>query len=329
MQTQFQVSGDLAGLVRQYLQQQNDCDWYLYLELESIAANNRITFERWWTILEALQARYPNKNIALELGESVRPVHLGVLGYLVLACNTMAEALLEFQRYQGLLHDGDRAQASTDGQLMTLSWSRHYQLSHVLSDQVLISGMVNFIRTMVGQSELKATTLCFSFPQPDGSQDGYQSLCDEVLFDQPATSICFPAEYVNWPIVNSDPDLKSLLQQQAKAMLAILPQQDDLIVHLRDALLKALHKGQATSGFVATELRMSERTLFRRLQQYNFTFKQILAQTRTELAKEQLKSGQLTLAEIALLLGYSEQSAFQRAFKREAGVTPRQYQNSH
>ncbi|WP_420590320.1 AraC family transcriptional regulator ligand-binding domain-containing protein [Bacterioplanoides sp.] len=328
MQTQFQVSGDLAGLVRQYLQQQQDCDWFLYQELETIAANNRITFERWWHILEALQARYPDKNIALELGANVRPVHLGVLGYLVLACNTMAEALLEFQRYQGLLHDGDRAQASSDGNLMMLSWSRHYQLNHVLSDQVLISGMVSFIRTMVGQPELKASRLCFSFPRPDWPDEVYQPLCEEVLFDQPATAICFPPEYLNLPVANSDPDLKALLEQQAQAMLAILPQQDDLIIHLRAALLKALRKGQATSEFVASELHMSERTLFRRLQQYDFTFKQILAQTRTELAKEQLKSGQLTLAEIALLLGYSEQSAFNRAFKRETGMTPRQYQQN-
>lgn len=326
VQTQFQVSGDLAGLARHYLEQRQDCHWSLYRELEHIPANNRITFDRWWHILEALQQRYPQHNIALQLGEKVRPVHLGVLGYLVLACNNLAEALLEFQRYQGLLHDGDRAEPSVEDGLMKLSWSRHYQLNHVLSDQVLISGMVSFIRTMVAKPELKASRLCFSFPQPDWPLECYQPLCDEVLFDQPYTAICFPAQLLACEVANSDPDLKNLLEQQAKAMLEILPQQDDLIVRLRAALLKALRKGKATSGFVANELSMSERTLFRKLQGYDFTFKQVLSQTRTELAKEHLKAGKLTLAEIALLLGYSEQSAFNRAFKRDTHLTPREFQ---
>lgn len=328
MQTQFQVSGDLAGLARHYLQQQQDCDWFLYHELEQIAANNRITFARWWQILEALQQRYPQQNIAVQLGLSVRPVHLGVLGYLVLACNSLAEALQEFQRYQGLLHDGDRAEATIEGGLMKLSWSRHYQLNHVLSDQVLICGMVSFIRTMVSEPTLKASRLCFSFAQPNLPLESYASLCDEVLFDQPTTAICFPPELLALAVANRDPDLKNLLEQQARAMLAILPQQEDLIIRLRGALLKALRKGKATSDFVAGELHMSERTLFRRLQEYDFTFKQVLAQTRTELAKEHLKARKLTLAEIALLLGYSEQSAFNRAFKRETGQTPRQFQQA-
>ena len=326
MQQHFQVSGDLAALVRDYLEQHQLCDWSLYRQLQAVAANTRISFEDWWQILEQLQQRLPERHVALELGQCVRPAHLGVLGYLVLACENLGEALQAFQRYQGLLHDGDRAEAHSADGLMVLSWTKHYRLNHVLSDQVLVSGMSRFIRTMVGQPALKAARLMFAMPRPSWDISDYLELADEVLFDQETTGIAFPPQLLALPVVNHDPDLKKLLEAQAQSMLAILPQQDSLIEQLRPALLKALQRGQVTSAFVARELHLSERTLFRRLQSYGLSFKQLVLQTRIELAKQQLQAGQLTLAEIALLLGYSEQSAFNRAFKRETGLTPRQFQ---
>lgn len=326
MNREFQVSGDLAALVCEYLRQRQDCDWPLYQQLSGQAANERMTFQRWWQILETLQQRYPQQPVAVQLGLSVQAAHLGVLGYLVLACENLGEALLAFQRYQGLLHDGDRARADQHQGLMRLSWSRHYQLSHPLSDQVLVVGMVRFIRLMVGRPELRASCLSFCFPDPGVGVAAFRQLADEVRFDQECTAITFPPDYLALAVVNHDPGLKALLENQALSMLAVLPQQDDLIERLRKALLKALQSGQANSAFVAQQLNVSERTLFRRLQQYGFSFKQILMQTRTELAKKHLQAGQLTLAEIALLLGYSEQSAFNRAFKRETGLTPRQFQ---
>lgn len=105
----------------------------------------------------------------------------------------------------------------------------------------------------------------------------------------------------------------------------VLPQSESFVQSLRTALLKALQSGEPTSRTVARLLHLSERTLFRRLEEHQLAFKEVLAQTRMQLAKEYLCEGRLTHSEIALLLGYSEQSAFSRAFKRESGVSPRQW----
>jgi AraC-like DNA-binding protein len=106
----------------------------------------------------------------------------------------------------------------------------------------------------------------------------------------------------------------------------VLPDSEGFIQGLRKALLRAMQSGRANSAQVAATLNMSERTLFRRLSEQGLSFKVILAQTRTQLAQEYLRDKRLTLSEIALLLGYSEQSAFNRAFKRETGLSPRRYQ---
>lgn len=326
LQTKFHVNGDLAGLVCTFLEQRHDVDWDLYQELCQVSANTRITFSCWWSVLERMQQRYPQANIALELGKHIRPAHLGVLGYLVLACDTTAEALQEFERYQGLLHDGDRAQATAVNGSVMISWSKDFALNHPLSDQVLVCGMVSFMRRMTGLNDLKAEEMRFAIKEPALDLSGYQALTESLKFDADRTAILFDPQYLALPVRNSDPDLKLLLERQAETMLAVLPQQEDFIQQLRPVLLKALQKSRATSAYVASQLQMSERTLFRRLQSHRLTFKQILAQMRTELAREYLSARQLTLSEIALLLGYSEQSAFNRAFKRETGLTPRQFQ---
>jgi AraC-like DNA-binding protein len=70
---------------------------------------------------------------------------------------------------------------------------------------------------------------------------------------------------------------------------------------------------------------MSERTLQRHLAQAGLSFQALLDRSRQHLAEAYLRDPRLELAEIALLLGYSEQSAFQRAFKQWTGQTPRQW----
>ena len=91
----------------------------------------------------------------------------------------------------------------------------------------------------------------------------------------------------------------------------------------RGLVVAALPSGDATLDRIARELATSPRTLRRRLAEDGETFESILSRTRHELALRYLERRDVSLAEIALLLGFSDQSAFQRAFRRWTGETPR------
>ena len=73
---------------------------------------------------------------------------------------------------------------------------------------------------------------------------------------------------------------------------------------------------------------LSERTLYRALQERDLRYKQVLNSLRFELAKDYLRDAQLSLPEIALLLGYAEQSVFSRAFKEWAGESPMRWRKA-
>lgn len=319
----LQLSGDLAGLVRCYLERQQDTHCDLYRYLMTLAPDTRITFSDWWAWLERVQQRYPQRPVGLELGQLMQPEFVGVLGYLLLACDTLADALQGFERYQRLLHDGDRASAQLQDGLLCLRWSSEYGPSSRLSDEVLVVGMLSFIRRMTGQQQLAPQRVHFTFAAPvTGAADHEQACGCPVRFSQPATAIYFRPQDLALPVSQQDAGLRQLLEQQAQALLAVLPQSGEFVQRLREALLVALQTGQPASAFVARRLHLSERTLFRRLAEQGLTFRHVLTQIRMQLAQQYLREGRLTHSEIALLLGYSEHSAFCRAFRSACGETP-------
>jgi AraC-like DNA-binding protein len=149
-----------------------------------------------------------------------------------------------------------------------------------------------------------------------------------VSFGNAMTSVRFSADFLRLPIRNSDPGLKALLEQQAEAQLKALPETDQFEETLNQALIRALHDGVPTLEQVALRLSMSNRTLQRRLGERGLNYQALLDRTRSELARRYLADRNLSLSEIALLLAFSEQSAFNRAFKRWYGESPRRFRRS-
>jgi AraC-like DNA-binding protein len=100
-------------------------------------------------------------------------------------------------------------------------------------------------------------------------------------------------------------------------------------LQVRKKMVWALQEGDPSAEAIAKTLHMSARSLHRRLKQEGVVFRDVLKDVRMNLAKRYLNEQKMTLPETALMLGYSEQSAFTRAFKSWFGVTPSQYLQRH
>jgi len=318
----LQVNGDLAGLVRGYLEEFNDTGCDLYRYLLAIPASGRMSFHQWWSVLEELQQRYPKRAVGIELGQRIRPESVGVLGHLLVTSENLTDAMHGLQRYQRLLHDGDRIVMTGADGLICMGWTTDYGVSTRLSDEVLVVGIISFIRYLVTDSTFSPQRIHFNFPAPQ-EKDALIAACGcEVLFSQTTTALCFAPMQMLLPVSQGNPSIRRLLEQQAQALLAVLPQEDLFTLSLREALLAAIRQGKPDATFVAAYLNISERTLFRRLKSADMGFSDVMTQVRVQLAKGYLIEGRLTQSEIALLLAYSEQSAFNRAFRKATGVPP-------
>ena len=214
----------------------------------------------------------------------------------------------------------------SEGDQVIFSWPYDYGYSTRESDDTLLSSMANYVRMLVGDETLKPTKVGFVHAKPNAVDHYHKLLGCEVEFGCKNTYISFPLSMLGLKIKQADPALRALLDQQADALLNVLPNGDHFEQQLYKYVLRAMQDGKPTIEEVARYMKLSARTLHRRLEERQLVFKSILKKTREQLAKQYLKEGHLTLSEIALLLGYSEQSAFSRAFKQWSDETPLKFQ---
>ena len=115
------------------------------------------------------------------------------------------------------------------------------------------------------------------------------------------------------------------LTEQADKYLRSLYQQDDIAAQLKRKLADLLARGEANADAACRALRLSRRTLQRRLKAEKTSFQRILREVRAELAVNYLSDARLRILEIAMLLGYSNLSSFTTAFKSWYDLPPAEY----
>jgi AraC-like DNA-binding protein len=116
-----------------------------------------------------------------------------------------------------------------------------------------------------------------------------------------------------------------VLERHAKEIIACLAAGDNVIIETRRVIMSRIAQGETEIQSVARCLATSARTLQRRLSAAGTSYQELLDSTRCEAASRYLQDRRLSISEVAYLLGYSEPSAFHRAFKRWNGLTPQEF----
>lgn len=244
-------------------------------------------------------------------------------------CATLGEALLHFQRFQKLLHNLSDVLLTSHQQTLKLSWDASLGASTQLSDEVLMSSLITFVKQIVqGVGGLQPVALHFMHPAPCDSSCYQQLLGCPVFFNAKQVSIDIPLKALSLSINSQNPYLLELLAKQAEALIDQSAHDDSLLEAIRRFCAERLHQRVPTLDEVARTLNLSTRTLHRRLADRGLNFHHLLAETRFRLAKHYLSDPRLQLNQIALLLGYSEQSAFTRAFSAWSGIAPHRFRKT-
>jgi len=151
-----------------------------------------------------------------------------------------------------------------------------------------------------------------------------------IAFGQTDDSIVFRGQDFALPLISANADVGSVLLDAAEARLEQSRDSDSdpLRWRVTHALRRLLRGDDPTLGAVADQLRMSERTLQRRLAEQKLSFTDLLDEVRRESALEYLKARRVSVDEVAFLLGFATPSSFFRAFKRWTGTTPQGWRHA-
>jgi AraC-like DNA-binding protein len=147
----------------------------------------------------------------------------------------------------------------------------------------------------------------------------------EVQFGADANELVFDTSRMQDQLPG-DPNLRSVLATHAREQLARIPEGEPLLHEVRRHLLEQLERGTVDPGVLARRVRMSERTLRRRLQAAGTRYQDLLDELRAQLARQYVQRPDADVTQVAIRLGFADPSTFYRAFKRWTGLTPAQFQ---
>lgn len=156
---------------------------------------------------------------------------------------------------------------------------------------------------------------------------GYQMTFGAApVFDAAHAALVFDADALTRSFVRSHDDIESFLDDAPTNLLAECDFSTSVSAQVRRIIEDHLGHSSCTSDQIAAGIAMSRPTLWRRLREENTSISEIRAQVMREAALTSLAQGDETIAQLSRRLGFSEPSAFSRAFRRWTGRSPRNYQ---
>lgn len=321
------VYGGLGQLLYAYCQNQNLTIPPALLNIQNV---ERFDFNIWRDLLSQINQMSPSSTLGLDIATYVKPQHLGIIAYIALSCDTLAEALNRYHEYHRLIYDGSPLKVEIHHQAIYVRWDKlPNHLATQITDEIAIALLVQFLNLYLAAEDIDISEVHFRSAAPKNLAAYERFFHCKVKFSQPMVQIILPIQFLNTPIRQADPTLQKLLMQQAQDLLNKLPNSTQLDERLQQAILLGIQKNNYQIETVAEHLSMSVRQLQRHLQQQHSTYQQRVQEVRKILSIQYLQDPCLSLQEIALLLSYSEQSAFQRAFKQWMGHTPQQWRSQH
>ncbi len=287
---------------------------------ESLAAGDYIA------LLAAGAGLTRDPHFGLHVGERVRLGTYSVYGLILLACADFAQALEQTQRYEQLAHDLGRSRLEVDAAtgLARYTWISHFPgASRHLAESVF-AGIRTFGSWLAGRP-LAPVRLAFAHASDADPAEYARVLGMAPVFGAEAHLACFDAALLAMPVPNADAGMYPVLQQHAERLLKEREDERErhgIVAQVRACVIRNLAKDRVRLASIADELGLSQRTLQRKLAEAGASFQQVLDGARHALAQDYLRQRGLSLADIAFLLGYQEQSAFTHAFREWSGMNP-------
>jgi len=311
---------DVAALLTQH-ELPADLDWRAGGKAEVTLPLHKLT-----ALVDDVATRLNAPHFGLDVARSVQLGAYGVAEFLIRSATTARGACENLLRFSALMAPDQAFRFEVSGAEAVVEHGlpgnptgmsrHHHEYTTYLTAKRLLS--------MVEGSKL--SRLWFAHQRPaDVSVLVDEFGTDQLSFDRPLNGFAFDAQYLDLPVKTGDAALFSFLEEHALAALASRPKSDDLVERLRQGIREALKQGEPNIERIATRLALSGRTLQRRLSDLGTSFQAVLDDVRFDLARAYLRDARLDITQVAYLLGYSELRAFDRAFKRWANVTPRDW----
>jgi AraC-like DNA-binding protein len=265
----------------------------------------------------------------LKVGARAGPGDFFVLGHAWLASDTLHDAMQRLCRFINVLSTiGSHMYIRPEGDSYVLVETGDRRL--VGPQQVAMdAGHIALLRLCDFVTSEKVRPQSVALPQSkSASSVDYERFLEcPVSFDAEAEVWTFASPDIEAPLSGAVPDVADATDRIAENYIASID--EGAVAHdVRQALIQALPSGHVDQESIANKLYRSRSTLQRQLGVEGTNYREILESTRQALAEKYLQGGEYTQAQVAFMVGFSDQSNFARAFKRWTGMSPGEFQKA-
>jgi len=275
-------------------------------------------------IAEAAAREVGDECLGLHAGRMVDFGVFGMLAYAVFNAPTVATALRNFERYARSHFHGPRVTTTVAGDEARLVFAvdvandvprrQHAEAAAVIA--------VRILRRLLGR-DWRPRRVLFAHDRPRDVAEHERILRAPVEFGQDVhVGIVFAAADLDRTVPDADRRLLPVIERHLDELLAKPDSQSAWLDEVRAAIAASVCDGQPKIGAIARRFGMSVRTFQRRLDEHRVVFKELVEGVRRDLSLRYVADGRTSLTDVAFLVGYSELSAFGRAFRRWTGSTP-------
>jgi AraC-like DNA-binding protein len=248
---------------------------------------------------------------------------LDVLEYVALSSETPRAAVENVARYLRLMHDAaELTLRMEDQETAVVAFRFTGDLPMPLSVAEFVLASVLFVgHRLVGQP-VPPKAVHFTASAPHNVALREQLFGCPVLFDQAENAIIARRSAMEAANPRADSSLQRIVLRHAAELVERLPVRKQFSDQLREHIIGHLRGGPPSIERISELVHMSPRTIHRRLAEENISYRDVVDDVRRDLARGYLQESELSLGEIAFLLGFSHVNAFHRAFRRWTGQTP-------
>ncbi len=283
----------------------------------------------YYDMLEAMAEQIDVTELPVHVGASMRCNEYGALGLAWKAAPTLGASCARIERYARIWTGVVTYELRADprGTLFILHREGERRLGLRLSNEATLASAVSLSR-QVCPVPFAPVEVFVRHAEPKTKAFHEKWFGCPVTFNAELDAVLISDEAMQRANILGDEGISRYLTSDLDSQLAKVEKPPPVVGEAKDAIAQSLSEGPPRMAEVARELGLSARSFHRRLAEHGMSFQSLAEETRRELAEGLLRDEQYSLAEVAFLTGFSEQSSFTRAFKRWLGTTPASYRKA-
>ncbi|MFN4023505.1 MAG: AraC family transcriptional regulator [Hyphomonas sp.] len=295
------------------------------------APDTRLPFERFRALMDAAKIACDDPALALHFGASSPFNEMSIVGLIAYASRTMAEAFEQTNRYARLVIEVDGHENASRFAIVRRAdgvWIEDRRRNPNAFPELTESTWVRFVTDRARAFPDRPPFVLevhVTHDRPAHAEAYKDYFSAPVVFGASWNALRIEEGWLSEPTGQSDRYVFGVFSTHADGLLASLTQSVTIRGRIEAALLPVLHTGDVSMSDIARRLGFSRSTLHRRLKAEGLQYEVIADDLRRRMALDYLGSRKVSVNEAAYLTGFSDPSAFSRAFRRWTGTSPGRY----